>query len=76
MIYPIHVIVYIVIGTILGLLFTTFMLNNKAMDDRVVSLGLITVFWLPMLALTSIVGALWLLVKCGDYTVKIARLLW
>ena len=68
-----QVIAYFVIGTILGLLFSTFVIDDKDMDDRMILLGVVIVFWLPIVVIASILGVLWLLVKSGDFAVKIAR---
>ena len=68
-----QVIAYFAIGTILGLLFSTFIINDRAMDDRMILLGTLAIFWLPALALIALTGVLWSLVKSGDLAVKIAR---
>ena len=68
-----QIVAYFVIGVTLGLTFSTFVIYDRAMDDRVIFLGLLTLFWLPALAIILLVGVLWSLVKSGDFAVKIAR---
>lgn len=69
----VQVIVYFVVGITIGLTFSTLMMEDKAMDDRMIMLGVLIIFWLPVVTVVLGIGILWSLVKGGDFVARIAR---
>ena len=61
---------YLVIGAILGLLFTSLVMEDQAMDDKVILLGMVTIFWIGIVGLGAVVAILYGLVKGADFVVR------